>query len=68
MKVNLCEKGCSCVPVEEGYYWAADRFGRRTVVLVGKDGFGHTRAYTCRGSSSRDPADFKNYSKRIKEQ
>lgn len=60
---------CDCVPAALGYYWATHRaWGRRVIVQIAKDGFGHVRAYVHRyGSSSYSPCDFKDYSKAIVE-
>jgi hypothetical protein len=53
-------------PEIAGCHFATHReYGWRSLVQIGRDGIGHLRAYTPRGSSSFDPSAFKDYSRRI---
>jgi hypothetical protein len=52
----------------EGYYWATHRrYGWRAVVLIGKDGFKHTRAFTARSSSSFNVEEFTDFKGPLRE-
>lgn len=63
----------SCVPSEEGYYfatWRPTKFRetpKREVVRIGKDGFGHTRAFITRASRGYNPSEFEDYSRRLED-
>jgi hypothetical protein len=70
VKSKPCRDDCGCIPVQDGYYWATCRkyanWGR-VIVLLGKNGHGHRRAFVARFGSSYDPSDFADYSKRLAE-
>lgn len=56
----------TCIPAEPGYYWATSkRWGWRAIVLISKNGHGHTRAFEHRFKSSFDTCEFDDYSARI---
>lgn len=65
-----CRDDCGCVPMHDGYYWATSRkypnWGR-VVVMIGKNGRGHRRAFVARFGSSYDVCDFTDYGKRLVE-
>lgn len=63
----------SCIPSEEGYYFATWKPNRarekpfRVIVRIGRDGFGHTRAFMTRASRGYNPSEFEDYSQRIED-
>jgi hypothetical protein len=59
---------CHCVPLTDGFYWATHPgYGWRSIVLLTRDGHKHRRAFRPRGSSSYDPCDLVNYSRKLRD-